>query len=82
MPLPTLFLHLNRTECVVNGCRYNYVPTEAVGRASAGTVEDEDEDEGGRPVFDSVKGHEGALDKALAASGFTKQNEDELDQVQ
>ncbi|CAM6099116.1 unnamed protein product [Calypogeia fissa] len=68
-------------ECIYKffGKRYNYAPTVHIGKAGEDTMEDEDEDDGGRPDFDSVKGHEGALDTALAASGFTKQNEEDLD---
>ncbi|CAN0891317.1 Serine/threonine-protein kinase RIO2 [Linum grandiflorum] len=37
-------------------------------------------DEAGRPTFSSISISEGSLDKELAASGFTRKNQDEIEQ--
>jgi hypothetical protein len=81
VPTPFALFVTMETVIVLFACRYNYTPTPAVGSVALETVDDDDEDSEGRPVFDSVKGHEGALDTALAASGFTKKNQEELEKA-
>lgn len=39
-------------------------------------------DEDGRPQFSEINKNSGFLDKVLAASGFTRKDQDELEKVQ
>ncbi|KAL3690713.1 hypothetical protein R1sor_004364 [Riccia sorocarpa] len=68
-------------ECIFKffGKRFNYAPTTAIVRKESEGA-DEDAEDDGRPVFEDVAGHAGALDRELAASGFTKQNQEVLEQ--
>ncbi|OAE26191.1 hypothetical protein AXG93_3457s1170 [Marchantia polymorpha subsp. ruderalis] len=58
---------------------YNYAPT-TLGNKEESQQEDEDAEDDLRPVFEEVAGHAGSLDQELAASGFTKQNQEVLEQ--
>lgn len=40
-----------------------------------------DEDESGRPSFSSITKTAGFLDKELAASGFTRKDQDDIEKV-
>ncbi|KAL2623439.1 hypothetical protein R1flu_003644 [Riccia fluitans] len=68
-------------ECIFKffGKRFNYAPPTAAPKKES-ELTDEDAEDDGRPIFEDVAGHEGALDQELAASGFTKQNQQVLEQ--
>ncbi|KAG6541263.1 hypothetical protein Mapa_017314 [Marchantia paleacea] len=68
-------------ECIFKffGKRYNYSPT-TIGNKEESQQEHEDAEDDMRPVFEEVAGHAGSLDQELAASGFTKQNQEVLEQ--
>ena len=67
---------------VVPACRFNYSPTGVWKvRTPLETVDGVEEEGDGRPDFEAVAGGEGTLDKELEASGFTRKNQEVLEQV-
>lgn len=66
----------------MSACRFNYSPTGVSKVITPLETVDGGEEEGdGRPEFEAVAGGEGTLDKELEASGFTRKNQEVLEQV-
>lgn len=64
-----------------DACRFNYSPPIVLKGASEAERVEEEEEFDGRPDFEAVAGGEGTLDRDLEASGFTRKNQEVLEQV-
>lgn len=51
------------------------------GPSDAENLDDDEEEGDGRPDFETVAGGEESLDKVLEASGFTRKDQETLEQV-
>lgn len=64
--------------------RFNYSPPGikvSKGVSDAENLGGDDEEGDGRPDFEAVAGGEESLDKVLEASGFTRKDQETLEQV-
>lgn len=59
-------------------CRFNLSFQESPDDIDGSEV---DTDESGRPRFSSIEKGPGSLDKELAASGFTKKDQEDIEKV-
>ncbi|XP_024357077.1 serine/threonine-protein kinase rio2 isoform X2 [Physcomitrium patens] len=72
-------------ECIFKffGKRFNYSPPGIKmlkGPSDAENLDDDEEEGDGRPDFETVAGGEESLDKVLEASGFTRKDQETLEQ--
>ncbi|KAG0566690.1 hypothetical protein KC19_7G081400 [Ceratodon purpureus] len=72
-------------ECIFKffGKRFNYSPPGikiSKGTSEAENLDGDDEEGDGRPDFEAVAGGEESLDKVLEASGFTRKDQEVLEQ--
>jgi hypothetical protein len=68
----------------LGGYRFNYSPPGikiSKGISDAENLDGDDEEGDGRPDFETVAGGEESLDKVLEASGFTRKDQETLEQV-
>ena len=68
----------------LRGYRFNYSPPGikiSKGTSEAENLDGDDEEGDGRPDFEAVAGGEESLDKVLEASGFTRKDQEVLEQV-
>ena len=71
-------------EGLLSEYRFNYSPPGiklSRGASDAENVDGDDEEGDGRPDFETVAGGEESLDKVLEASGFTRKDQETLEQV-
>lgn len=68
----------------LGGYRFNYSPPGikiSKGISDSENLDGDDEEGDGRPDFETVAGGEESLDKVLEASGFTRKDQETLEQV-
>lgn len=61
--------------------RFNYSPPGIKLKKGGADAEGDEEEGDGRPDFEAVAGGQESLDKVLEASGFTRKDQETLEQV-
>jgi len=80
----TIGLTLLSTEDFLGELRFNYSPPGikfSKGVSDAENLDSDEEEGDGRPDFEAVAGGAESLDKVLEASGFTRKDQETLEQV-